>query len=308
MLTYNFDAEVISRNHQDKKVESEPKMLQWMESSKGQYEPIPNTTTFILPAGFYEASSDKTGIFLKKVDVSTDELMALPEVTEGIIKSIEVFWKSKEKFDKLGQMFRRGILLHGPPGISKTSIILLLCKDLIKKGGLVLNLQDVLLATKMLKTIRTIEPERPIIGILEDIDKLIEMYDETTILSLLDGEHKIDNIIFLATTNFPEKLDKRIIDRPSRFDDVIKIDYPSDSVKEVYIRSRLSKDQLSDKDIQTWLRDTKNFSIADIKELIISIYCLNRDYQETLARLRSMKKLPKSTDNNNSTAVGFNAN
>ena len=66
---------------------------------------------------------------------------------------------------------------------------------------------------------------------------MTEYYAESEYLSLLDGENQIGNVVYVATTNYPEKLDKRFTDRPSRFDVVQKISMPNEDGKKIlYIK------------------------------------------------------------------------
>ena len=62
-----------------------------------------------------------------------------------------------------------------------------------------------------------IENNRKCIVILEDLDSLISNFGESHYLEMLDSAKTIDNILFIATTNYPEKLDPRIYNRPGRF-------------------------------------------------------------------------------------------
>ena len=62
-----------------------------------------------------------------------------------------------------------------------------------------------------LKVFREIEPNRSIIYIFEDIDSIIEHHGEDEILSVLDGEMQVNKVLNIATTNYPERLDRRIV-------------------------------------------------------------------------------------------------
>lgn len=284
----------------EKPDESTVSLNKWASIGNGVYTSTYSTISK-LPSGFYESRYDqnhnKPRLILQRKEIKTDELIPLPNITSKILKNIQKFWSSKDKFEKFGQVYSRAILLHGPAGMGKTQLVNLLSKELINNGGIVYNAVSFSLAKDTLSTIREIEKERPVICIFEDIDEIIKDEGEQSVLSLLDGESKFENITYIGTTNFPERLEKRIIDRPSRFDEVIKITAPNEEVRRAYIERCLSKTEQADLNIDKWVKDTKNMSLAHIKELFISTYCLDHDYEESLERIRNMKKTPKNQDN-----------
>ncbi|NJO18646.1 MAG: AAA family ATPase [Thioploca sp.] len=53
---------------------------------------------------------------------------------------------------------------------------------------------------------------------MEDLESILKSNNPSTVLNILDGVNSFDNIVFLATTNYPEELESRIKNRPSRFD------------------------------------------------------------------------------------------
>src|SRR5271170_4364869 len=193
--------------------------------TKSQWAVLPNDTfTAIgatvshLPPAIYTLSSDGNGVvYYNKTKILTDKLIELDDSAAlRVISGIEVFWENKAKFDGFGILFKRGILLWGPAGSGKTATVNLLMNDLVKRGGMVVIVQQPGVAIKGLHELRRIEPDRPIIVVLEDIEEMIENYGEHGLLGLLDGEHQVSNVVVLATTNYPERLGERIINRPSR--------------------------------------------------------------------------------------------
>ena len=203
--------------------------------TKSQWAVLPNDTfTAIgatvthLPPAIYTLSSDGNGVvYFNKTKILTDSLIELDDSASlKVIAGIETFWGSKQKFDRFGILFKRGIMLWGPAGSGKTATVNLLMNDLVKRGGMVVIVQQPGLAIKGLHELRRIEPDRPIIVVLEDIEEMIDNYGEHGLLGLLDGEHQVSNVVVLATTNYPERLGERIINRPSRFDEVISVDMP----------------------------------------------------------------------------------
>jgi hypothetical protein len=105
--------------------------------------------------------------------------------------------------------------------------------------------------------------------------------------------HDIRKTVFLATSNYPEKLGSRITNRPSRFDKKIFIGMPSSEAREVFIRSKLINE--NDEEIEKWIGDTEGFSIAHIKELFVANKILGDPYPQALDILRKMKMTPIST-------------
>jgi len=276
-------------------------ICQWAELGNNSFASV-NSTVDELPPGIYRASWSNQQVIITQLNIVSDELLKLPDSTNSkIINSITTFWNAKSKFVKRNQLFKRGMLLWGPPGSGKTVTVMLLTKELVENGGIVLNCNDPHPTLKALEEIRKIEPDRPIICILEDIDEIINQCGESTILSLLDGESQINNVVYLATTNYPDRLDQRIINRPSRFDEVIKIGMPPRHVRSFYLRSRITKEELNDEDLERWLDDTNDLSIAHLKELVIAIFCLGRTYEETIERLKKMK----TVSNFNESKLGF---
>ncbi len=288
-----------------KKEQIEPAgFSQWVVSGLNSFSPAGKTIN-VLPVGAYKANVDGYGVcHLQKMNIITDELLKLPDTSSTrVLNAIDVFWNAKQKFISRGQLFKRGIMLWGPPGSGKTVTVMLLIDDLIKRGGIVLVSQNPEVASRALEVIREVEPDRPLICVLEDIDELIAGYGESGILSLLDGENQINNVVHIATTNYPERLDSRLVNRPSRFDEIIKIGMPSIEARRFYLRSRISKDELSDEKLEQWVVDSSDLSIAHLKELVIAVFCLERTYEETISRLKKMKITPKSND---ITKMGFN--
>jgi len=72
--------------------------------------------------------------------------------------------------------------------------------------------------------------------------------DEQALLQLLDGGIQHSNTVIIATTNYPENLPDRIINRPSRIDRIVEIDMPTREMREIYINKKALK--VKDEDIK----------------------------------------------------------
>jgi len=145
----------------------------------------------------------------------------------------------------------------------------------------------------LMSIIRKIEPRRPLIVVMEDIDEIINSHGEHIILSLLDGENQTDNVVFLATTNYPERLGERILNRPSRFDERIMIDVPSESARRAYLSAVAELDAAT---LDHWVAETAGLSVAHLHELVVAVFCLDQDYDIVMKRLRAMMERPKDKE------------
>lgn len=241
-----------------------------------------------LPAGAYKAGfSNQRGYYLEKIKISTDDLFIIPDnESEKIVNAIHHFWSRKAVYRKYNFLWKRGMLLWGPPGCGKTITIELLSREMTKQGGITLFVDHPGLAVGGLHLVRRVEPDRPIIVIMEDIDSIIKKHTDSELLSLLDGEVQIDNVVYIATTNYPDQLDKRITCRPSRFDEVILMDMPSPKARRMYIEQK--SQGFCREHIEDIIKDTNKFSIALLKELLVSVEILEHDYATAHSRLKNM--------------------
>jgi len=262
----------------------------------------------LLESGLFRcAHSDKIGYYLQKIIIATDELYNLPDMVCGdVISEIREFWmdETRNELEKRGYLYKRGILMFGEPGSGKTSTIQQLIKILIEDyDGIAMFATQPHILTGCLQMLRRIEKDRPIVVIMEDFETLTEHgQHENEWLAILDGESQIDNVVFLATTNYPEKLDKRFKDRPSRFDLVTEVPMPSAKARAAYIK--IKEPDMAAEEIAEWVEKTENYSVAHLKEVIISVKVWKRTLQAALDRLNGMRKREASSEKTERQAKG----
>jgi SpoVK/Ycf46/Vps4 family AAA+-type ATPase len=178
--------------------------------------------------------------------------------------------------------------MYGAPGSGKSSTVQLLIKDMITEyNGLALYIDNPKLASSCLQMVRTIEPSRPIVALFEDFDSLIDEYGENEFLALLDGEAQVDNIVFVGTTNYPEELDRRFVDRPSRFDLVIQVGMPTAAARHLYLKNK--EPSLTEAELKEWVEQSDGYSIAHLRELIILCKCYQYSLKDAVHRLYTMR-------------------
>ncbi len=259
-----------------------------------------------LPPGLYRcAIAEGIGPILTKQEIATDDIIELPNsVAISILQEFESFWDLEEEFQKRGFLMKRGYLFWGPAGSGKTVLINLLIQKLITdQKGIVIFIDEPRNASAVLRMVRQIERYRPIIAVLEELDALVERHGENEYLALLDGETQVHNIVYLATTNFPERLDRRFVDRPAQFDTVTYIGMPSAAARYAFLKAK--EPSLTPEELDLWVRLSDGFSVAHLKELIISVKCFKQPLESVIARLEQMHgRIPNSSDTRIS-AIGF---
>ena len=286
--------EGMSGDAQDMDIEDLSKVYTcWQAHSDGSFSPS-TPTALQIPAASYQCDADQSGnIFFVPKDVVTDDLVLMPtmEATE-ILKDIEGFWQRKDVFHDCGFLWKRGILLYGPAGSGKTTCVNLLAHQIINASGIVVYMQNPSVDIDALKLLRATESDLPILYIMEDIDSAIAEWGEKLILSLLDGDAQVDNIVFVATTNYPEDLPDRITDRPSRFDVIRKIEYPDEDSRLSFLsvkNARLTADENA-AELRKWLDGTEGYTYSHIKEVIILVECLGNTLEYALHHMDNMRK------------------
>jgi len=278
---------------------NEYELMQLLDKSSNQWTSTPDDSLFwstnnvrkILPPGLYKCiTTEKTGYSFQKMLVSTDDLINVPDTASSqVIGEIEKFWTLKEEFKNRGFLHKRGVLMYGEPGSGKTASIQLLVQQITIDGGIAIYADDPHVLTGCLQMLRRLEPTRRVIVILEDFETLTDRQGrENEWLSVLDGESQIDDVVFLATTNYIETLDKRFTDRPSRFDIVVPVPMPGAQARAAYIINK--EKSLTPEEVKAWTERSVGFSFAHLKEMIIAVKCLGNDLDETVERLRNMQR------------------
>ena len=262
-------------------------LTQWAVCQPHTYKPV-STTFPKLQSGVYSVGvSQYHGIIYTKKSICVDDLLRFPDsVSDKILGEITTFWGKGKNFQEHGFLHRRGYLLHGPAGSGKTCLVQQIIADIVKADGLVFQCSNhPAVFNDGLSQFRKVEPERPIVCLFEDIDAIVEEHGEDEILTLLDGENQIDRVLNIATTNYPEKLDRRLVARPRRFDRVIEIGMPSPAVRKMYFEKKLN---VSAEEIDKWVLASDTFSFAACAELVISVCCFEKKFEEAVKDLKAM--------------------
>lgn len=249
------------------------------------YRPVGDVVNS-LSAGFYNIDRDNHGLIIEAITRTSDELINLPgSVAERVVEDINKFWNMSEQYKELNLVHKRGVLMHGRPGIGKTATINIVAQQVVDAGGIVVYFNNPIDVVDGLNVIRLTNPTTPILCVMEEIEELLDKHGESNILLLLDGERQIDNVVYFATTNYIDELPPRIAKRPSRFDLVIELDLLDVAVRKEYLECKLKRTvELTD----PMLTETAEYGIAHLKELIILTEIFGEDVMTAIGRINEI--------------------
>jgi hypothetical protein len=68
---------------------------------------------------------------------------------------------------------------------------------------------------------------------------------------------------------------------------------PNRSVRESYLKNKLTQEDLQKIDLENWLEKSEGLSLAHMRELVISVVAMGNSFEDTIERLSGMKIKPK---------------
>jgi ATP-dependent 26S proteasome regulatory subunit len=135
---------------------------------------------------------------------------------------------------KHGIPYKLNVLLHGSPGVGKTSLIHAIA-SICNADICMLNINEELKESDMIDAFRSVHDDNKLaIVVIEDIDCIFadrKSHDThknhitlNGLLNCLDGFNNQEGLILILTTNFPDKLDEALL-RSGRIDTEIELSY-----------------------------------------------------------------------------------
>jgi len=242
--------------------------------------------------GFYTISyGDWMPLGQPKRKRQIESVITAEGVKERILQDVHEFLRSEEWYMDRGIPYRRGYLLHGPPGTGKSSLIRAIAGE-IGYDICILSLSSKDLTDDDLNRLMNVTPEKCII-LLEDVDAAFKSRDSGDsdeastshlayegsssskvtfrgLLNALDGVASTEGRILFVTTNHIEKLDPALI-RSGRVDCRVHIDYPTvHQIERMFTKFYpKAKADLKDTFIHILMGMEKKISMAAIQGLFL---------------------------------------
>lgn len=206
---------------------------------------------------------------------SFDDLVLGGGLKEELRADVARFFARKGFYAQHRIPWKRGLLLIGPPGNGKTQTLKALLKELALPILYVKTFKD---RNEDSKNIRNVfaraRRNAPSVIVVEDLDCALDEATRSVFLNELDGFAENAGLLTIATTNHPHKLDRSILDRPSRFDRKFHFPLPAAAERKAYL-AKWNADadaalRLSDAGLDALVPKTDGFTFAYLKELVLS--------------------------------------
>jgi SpoVK/Ycf46/Vps4 family AAA+-type ATPase len=206
--------------------------------------------------------------------LSWDELVLDAAIVTLLKEDFETFWAREEWFRVRRLPFRRGYLLHGPPGNGKTSAIRAMMSSR-RLSAFTMRLFGPQTDDSDLEAVfEQAAKHRPAIVLLEDLDRAFPRSGQTksplslqSLLNCLDGVSTPEGVVVIATANDPLALDPAVLKRPGRFDRVIHFPSPSERLRRDYFR-KMHPDLDGDRLVPV-VAESDGMSFAQLREAYI---------------------------------------
>lgn len=156
-----------------------------------------------------------------------DTLYFNDNIEKDIKAHLDSWMKNESIYKERGLLFKTGILLYGEPGTGKSSIAMAIA-DYLNCDIINIDLSN-FSNFNIGEIVNTINAdENKYVVLLDEIDTLFKSREDQDItqeqkeainklLMLLDSVQSPNNVVFVATTNYIERIDKAVI-REGRFD------------------------------------------------------------------------------------------
>ena len=217
--------------------------------------------------------------YVETPKVRWSDIGGLEEVKRTLNEN--VIWSIKEpaRFEKMGVIPPRGLLLYGPPGCGKTQLAHALATE---TGANMIVVKGPEILSKWLgeseKAVREIFKKArlssPCVVFLDEIDSVAvargseAQYSDKILSQLLteiDNCNNVSDIFVVGATNRPDLIDVSLL-RPGRLELLVFVPSPDEQARCEILKVHTSKMPLSkDVDLQYIAYQTKGYSGADLR-------------------------------------------
>lgn len=229
-------------------------------------------------------------IQIEKSEMTSDEIIDLPSPAyTQAVKELESFLSpaTRQTYKHLGFLYKRSWLFHGIPGTGKSVLVKKFAQNIIQRGGFVLTNIPGIVGNSINKYFHPVNNAQTMAIIIEEFEGL---QDNSATLTAMDGGNQRENMIFLCTTNYIEKIPPRML-RPGRIHSKIEVGPLPFEARLAYLSTKIEDGKLA----RTSAEVSEGLVIDELKELVQQTVLLG---VEPLAAVKSLLAFRESATKN----------
>ncbi|KGO36511.1 ATPase, AAA-type, core [Penicillium expansum] len=216
-------------------------------------------------------------VFLETPKVRWSDIGGQHDIKKRLQQAVERPLKYPQRMRRLNVNSKKGVLLYGPPGCSKTLTVKALATEaglnfLAVKGAEILSMYVGESERSLREIFRKARAARPSIIFFDEIDAIAARRSSssggvnvlTTLLNEMDGIEELRNVLVIAATNKPDVLDPALM-RPGRLDNILYIGPPDFEARREILRIWANKSVVNPEvDLDNLASLTDGYSGAEI--------------------------------------------
>jgi hypothetical protein len=221
-------------------------------------------------------SGQAVGILVHKLRPVQREEVILPPATLALLeRNVLQFVRQRPRLREFGLATKKGLLFYGPPGTGKTHTIHYLARGIPGQTTFLISAEQVGMLGEYMTLARLFQPSMVVI---EDVDLIAR--DRMTmhsageevllnkLLNEMDGLKPETDILFVLTTNYPQKLEAALASRPGRIDQAIEFPLPDEEGRAKLVRLYAHGVEVPEAVAAAVVKKTARVSASFIKELM----------------------------------------
>lgn len=221
-------------------------------------------------------SGESYGILVHKIrPVQRDEVVLPPATLALLERNVIQFVRQRPRLREFGLMTKKGLLFYGPPGTGKTHTIHYLARGIEGQTTFLVTAEQVGMLSEYMTLARLFQPSMVVI---EDVDLIardrLTMHSAgeeallNKLLNEMDGLKPDTDIMFVLTTNHPQKLEAALASRPGRIDQAIEFPLPDEDGRAKLVKLYSRNVEVPDAVAAAVVKKTDRVSASFIKELM----------------------------------------
>ena len=196
-------------------------------------------------------------VFLETPNVRWSDIGGQHDIKRRLKNAIERPLRQADLMKQLNIRPKKGVLLYGPPGCSKTLMVKALATEaelnfLAVKGAELISMYVGESERAIREVFRKARAASPSIIFFDEIDSIAsnrksELNVLTTLLNEMDGFEELRNVLVVAATNKPQQIDPALM-RPGRLDNIVYVGPPGEETRREILQNWFARSRVIDVD------------------------------------------------------------